>query len=205
MDRKVFFEHYRIIEISNKILLALLVAESICMAIMAVAFYKYVGWQKVVLVPPTLTRQVEIAGEKTSPDYIRVMCDFIAGQVMEYTPHDIEDRIETILFYVPAKYRRDVKKSLDTLKDDIKRTGMAQMFRMEDMRIRNNGFAYILGNLERYVSHTSITKSWENQAKLRIQFYVEDGRFYLVSLKMVKGPFMSKSPDDIFRGFDEED
>ncbi|QTA83864.1 Type IV conjugative transfer system protein TraE domain-containing protein [Desulfonema limicola] len=188
------------VERINRLFAGIIIVMALGMAVMGMAFYKYIGWQKVVLVPPAITDKIEIAGDTNSADYVRVMVKYIGQEIMEYTPNDIGQRINTVLFYVPPRYHDRVKKSLENLRQDVLQSGLNQMFRLHEMRVRENGEAYLMGNIERYVEGRPV---WSNVAKLRINFSLKNGRFSILGFKMKVGPFKAVVKDQIYTGFEE--
>lgn len=200
MEHKIFVDHVKSVEFSFRLLVVALIFMAVCMGIMAMAFYKYVGWQKVVLVPPVIEKKIEIAGVNTSSEYVRSMVEFLAQTIMEYTPQDIQRRIDTVLFYANPKYAKRLQEQLDSLKTDIMQSGLSQLFRIEDIRVKTDGFAYLAGNIDRHVVGKPF---WKNECKLRVQFDMNQGKFSLISLNMQVGPFDYKGKDAIFKGYDD--
>lgn len=200
MDRKIHIEYWKTIEFMNKFLIAGILIETVCVAIMAIAFYRYIGWQKVVLVPPVIEKELMVAGANTSVEYLLEMNEFIAQQIMEYSPQNIQRRVDTVMRYVGPTYKTKIRSQLDKLKSDVMQTGLSQLFRLEDIRIKTDGFAYIAGNIDRHIVGKPF---WKTECKLRIQFTMKDGRYSLIGLKLLMGPFDYKGKDAIYKGYNE--
>ena len=201
MERQYFAEYWKTIEFQNKILIFAVILMTLCVAVICVSFNKALGWQKVILVPPILEEEVTVAGSKTSQKYLMAVNKFLAQEIMEYTPHDIQQRIDTVLQFIPPKYSRTIEAQLESLKDDVMKSGLSQLFRLEEMRIRDDGFAYFSGNIDRHIAGKPF---WKQEVKLRIQFTLENGLYSMVGLKLLMGPFSYKGNDAILMGYEEK-
>lgn len=200
MERKHFVEYWEAISLSNRILLGVVVIQALCMSLMGIGFFRYVGWQKVVLLPPTLDKKVTIAGINTSKEYLRATCESIAQLLMEYTPQDIQQRIDTVLFYTEPKYEKVIKTQMEKLRLDVISTGISQLYRQEDLRLMSDGFVYMSGHIDRHIVGKPF---WKSEVKLRMQFTMDKGKFSLIGIKMLLGPFDYKGKDAILKGYDE--
>jgi len=180
MRRTIFVEYWKDLERQNRLLVVGITVISIGVAVLAFTFWRFMSWQKVILVPPQINKRIEVAGDSTNRAYLQMMVEFLSQQIMEYTPVDIEQRINTILFYVPVKLYPDIKKKLDEMKRTVKRGDLSQVFRTDKVSF-DKSEVEVRGHIVRSVGQHAV---WDHNAVLRMSYNIRDGRFYLLGFKV---------------------
>jgi conjugal transfer pilus assembly protein TraE len=178
--RSRFVEYWNDLQYQNRLLVVGITALSFAVAALGLSFWRFVSWQKVILVPPRIDTRVEVAGNSTNREYLQLMTEFLSQQIMEYTPVDIERRIDTILFYVPARLYPDVKKKLDDMRRTVQGGNLSQVFRIDKAALEG-GEMEVQGHIVRYVGQHAV---WDHNAVLRMSYEVRDGRLYLLGFKV---------------------
>ena len=141
--------------------------------------YRAVKYQRVVLIPPTMTGTVEFIQGKPSDAYISDISRRIVNLAATYSPPTARRQFEELLaFFAPEAYPQ-ASNSWYSLASRVEESQVSSVFYLEKIGIAENSIE-IFGNFKQYAGDTLL----ENTSKTYlIDYRLQEGRFYIVSFK----------------------
>ncbi|MCG2747317.1 MAG: type IV conjugative transfer system protein TraE [Desulfobulbaceae bacterium] len=154
--------------------------------VMAVAFcfnslmvYRAVKYQRVVLIPPTMTGTVEFVQGKPTETYIKDISRKIVNLATTYSPPTARGQFNDLLSLYTSEAYPEASKSWYSLAGRIEESQVSSTFYMEKITIRE-GTIEMFGNLVQYAGDTKLEKA----AKTFVVAYrIRDGRFEISEFK----------------------
>lgn len=141
--------------------------------------YRAVKYQHVVLIPPAMTGTVEFIQGKPSDSYIRDISRRIINLAATYSPPTARSQFEELLAYFAPEAYPQASKSWYSLASRVEESQVSSVFYLQKIGVTED-FIEIFGNFKQYAGDTLL----ENTSKTYlIDYRLQDGRFYIVSLK----------------------
>tara|TARA_Y100000589_G_C26990741_1_gene562511 strand:+ start:202 stop:777 length:576 start_codon:yes stop_codon:yes gene_type:complete len=141
--------------------------------------YRAVKYQRVVLIPPTMTGTVEFIQGKPNDSYLRDISRRIVGLAATYSPPTVRSQFEELLAYFAPEAYPQASKSWYSLASRVEESQVSSVFYLERIRVTQSAIE-IFGNFRQYAGDTLL----ENSSKTYlIDYRLQDGRFYIVSFK----------------------
>ncbi|RMG69973.1 MAG: type IV conjugative transfer system protein TraE [Nitrospirae bacterium] len=137
------------------------------------------NYQRTILVPPVITKQLEIQGDNASDEYIRQMTQYIIDLALIYTPANAKNRFEELLtFYTPESYPQ-AKETFLSLLEKIKIAQISNVFYIQKMELDRAGEEVTIMGLRRRFVHDAMN---DKSATYILKYRIQDGRFMVVSI-----------------------
>ena len=141
--------------------------------------YRAVKYQRVVLIPPTMTGTVEFIQGKPNDAYITDISRRIVGLAATYSPPTARGQFEELLTYFAPEAYPQASNSWYSLASRVEESQVSSVFYLEKISV-TEGFIEVFGNFKQYAGDTLL----ENTSKTYlIDYRLQDGRFYIVSFK----------------------
>jgi len=135
--------------------------------------------QKVVVLPPKVTKPFWVAGSKVSKSYLEQMGQFVAFYLFDIDKNTAKTSVENILTYVEPKFYGIVKKMLYEQVQYIIDNDIARVFYPSSIDVSKKGTIKVTGILKDIIGNKIVNS---RQVELTIGYKVKQGRFWIVSL-----------------------
>jgi conjugal transfer pilus assembly protein TraE len=157
----------------------------IVLAVVIIAEAVFIGIvvenRRTVVLPPRVSKQFWVAGNRVSEGYLTQMGDYLSQTILNFTPKDYKIQLGNFMLYVlPARYK-SIRTALNNQMQAVTQLGVSSVFYPTNTKIKDSQII-ITG-----VNHTfkkSIAK--DKQKKVIITFAILNGRFYITKIQ-VKG------------------
>lgn len=150
MEFRLFADLYRDVSAKNKVFLGTNVVLAVLLAV-AVINNTYLSHKtKTIIVPTHLAASFEVAGERASAEYIRIMCLHLTGLLYTYTPYSIADQYREFLAYIPAERLSGVKEQLQGRIDQTAKLKISESFLAREVLLPEDGVCVVSGKIVRW-------------------------------------------------------
>ena len=179
MKTDIFLQKTSNLFAQNRLLKFAISVMAIAVIFNSIMVYRAVKYQRVVLIPPTMTGTVEFTHGKPTDVYIKDMSRRIVGLAATYSPPTARSQFDELLaFFAPETYPQ-ASTSWYSLASRVEESQVSSVFYLEKIAVSED-FIEVFGNFKQYAGDTLI----ENSSKTYlIDYRLEDGRFYITSFK----------------------
>ncbi len=179
MRSKIFVQQASNFFFENRVLKFVIVVLALMVSFNSLMVYRAVKYQRVVLIPPELTGTIEFVQGKPTDSYIRDMSRRIVTLATTYSPPTARAQFEELLIYFAPESYPEASKLWYSLASRVEESQVSSVFYLEKIKLVENSVE-IFGNLKQFAGDTPL----ENTSKTYlIDYRLQDGRFYVVSLK----------------------
>ncbi len=148
--------------------------------------YYAIKQEKVVLVPPSLSRTVEISGNKPSSSYLEEMVGYIFYLALNYVPETIDWQMENLLELFDSDTYSTYKQVFSRYAEDVKATGTSSSFVVTNIKVYPERRKIVVnGILNQWTRDRKFLTN--DQRSYVIEYSFKYGRFYLKEFKECKG------------------
>lgn len=131
-----------------------LIALSVILSLL-VAFL--VGRERIVLLPPSMNKNIWVSSQTASPEYFSRMTIFLSELALNVTSDNVDFQNELLLRYVDPTYYISLKPQLVAEADRIKKDHISTAFFPVDMKVNiQHHEAIVTGDLKSYVGDTAL-------------------------------------------------
>ena len=138
-----------------------------------------VNSERVIVLPPKISKPFWVAGNKISKGYLENMGSFIAFYLYDISPDTAKNSIDNILVYVEPQYYGIVKKILYKQIDYITANDISRVFYPSSINVDTPGQIKVIGILKDIIGNKIVN---QKQIELDIGYEIKQGRFWIVSL-----------------------
>ena len=179
MKTKVFVQQASNLFVENRLLKFVIVILCLAVSFNSLMVYRAVKYQRVVLIPPKMTGTVEFIRGQPTDNYMRDISRRIVTLATTYSPPTARAQFEELLFYFAPESYPEASKLWYSLAGRVEESQVSSVFYLEKIKLAENAIE-IFGNLKQFAGDTPL----ENTSKTYlIDYRLQDGRFYVVSLK----------------------
>ena len=168
--------HNKVLTERNRLLLAFGVASGLNL-LLGMSLFCLVGKERVVIVPPIVSRDFWISTDTVSDSYLEQMSEFFAGLLLNVTPNSFATRAEHLLQHVESNFYPAIKAQLTAQQLEIERRAMSTSFYPTSFKIdRERLLVELRGELKMWVGVVPV----QSQTKTyQLQFVHAQGRLYI--------------------------
>lgn len=179
MKAEIFLQKTSNLFAQNRLLKFSITVLALAVMFNSVMVYRAVKYQRVVLIPPTMTGTVEFIQGKPNDTYITDISRRIISLAASYSPPTARKQFDELLaHFSPESYPRAFK-TWYSLASRIEESQVSSVFYLEKIEVSDAAIE-IFGNFKQFAGDTLI----ENSSKTYIiEYRLQDGRFYIVSFK----------------------
>jgi conjugal transfer pilus assembly protein TraE len=179
MKTNIFVQKTSNLFVENRLLKFVIVVLSLAVIFNSFMVYRAVKYQRVVLIPPKMTGTVEFVQGKPTDIYLKDMTRRIVNLAGTYSPPTARAQFEELLFYYAPESYPQASKAWYSLASRVEESQVSSVFYLESIKL-GESFIEVFGNLKQLAGNTQL----ENTSKTYlIKYRLQDGRFYIVSLK----------------------
>jgi len=166
----------KILSERNRLLMAFGAAGGLNL-LLGFALFCCVGKERIVVVPPIVSRDFWVAIDTVSDSYLEQMSGFFAGLLLNVTPNSFATRAEHLLQHVSPNSYAALKEQLVQQQLEIERRALSTSFYPSTFKIdRHKLLVELKGELKMWVGNSSI----ETQSKTyQLQFVQHQGRLFI--------------------------
>ncbi len=182
MDFKIFSDDLRDASVKYRLLLC----ANILLVLMVVGLAIHTMWianrARVIIVPTHLAAQVELKGERASPEYVRIMLLHLTGLLYSYTPYSILEQYREFLAYIPADTLIEVKEQLQHRIDQIAKLKINETFLPQEVSLTQPDIALVSGRTIRWSAGQELAT---DDLYLKYHYQIQDGGFKIHELSIL--------------------
>jgi conjugal transfer pilus assembly protein TraE len=135
--------------------------------------------QKVIVLPPKVTKPFWVSGNLVSKSYLEQMGQFIAFFLFDVTKDTAKISVENILPYVEPQYYGLVRKMLYKQIKYIIDNDISRVFYPSAVDVKNKGLIRVIGILKDMIEDNVVS---QKQVELDIRYKIKHGRFWITSI-----------------------
>ncbi len=177
MNSQVLTESYnKILTERNRLLLAFAIASTLSLILGASNFY-LIGKERIVVVPPTVSREFWVASDSVSDSYLQEMSQYFSSLLLNITPNTFAVNSEHLLQNVAPESFGALKSQLVQQQIEIERRGISTTFYPASFKIdRQKLLVELKGELKILVGNAPL----ESKTKTyQIKFVQRHGRLFI--------------------------
>ena len=149
--------------------------------VLAVTAFSLVGRERVIVVPPTISKSFWLDSEKVSGEYLDQMAVFLMHLILNVSPRSIDYQSKTLLQYASPDAYAELKTAMAATGEKLKRDNAVTMFQPVGLTVDEPGMRVALnGVLATYIGDKRVSEA--SKAYL-VEFRYAGGRLYLAGLK----------------------
>lgn len=166
---------------ATALLLGLLSISIAANLILAIASVSFASRERVILVPPEISKSFWVDRNRLSPEYLEQMGQFLLQLTLNVTPQSVDHQAKVLLQYVAPAASGDLRATLSATAERIKRDGAATVFALQDLTIdAAHQQLTARGRLTTYIGERRVS---EIQKTYTLTFDTNAGRIVLTSFK----------------------
>ena len=172
---------------------ALILAGAALAILLALAIFVTVGRVRTTLTPPVISKSFWVDDYKVSGSYLEMMGEFVAHQILDVTPDNIDYKKQVLLRWVTPDNHGALKTRMELDKDRLKRDAATLMFWPKQITPFEDRFQVALaGALATYINGAKVA---EVDRTYLATFRYQGGRLLLAAFTEVSAddPFALKT------------
>jgi len=179
MKTDIFLQKTSNLFVENRLLKFIIMVLALTVIFNSFMVYRAVKYQRVVLIPPTMTGTVEFVQGRPTDGYTKDLSRKIVNLAATYSPPTARIQFEELLaYYAPESYP-EASKAWYSLASRVEESQVSSVFYLLTIKLGDNDIE-VFGNLKQFAGDTLL----ENSSKTYLIHYrLQDGRFYIVSFK----------------------
>lgn len=182
MDFKIFSDDLRDTGAKYRLLLC----ANILLVFMVIGLAIHTMWManraRVIIVPTHLAAQMEMKGERASPEYVRIMLLHMTNLLYTYTPYSIMDQYREFLAYLPPEKLLPVKERLQHRIDQIAKLKINETFQANEVVLPQPGVCLISGKTIRWSAGQELATE---ELYLKYEYQIKDGGFRIEAISLL--------------------
>jgi conjugal transfer pilus assembly protein TraE len=140
--------------------------------------------QKVVFMPPkVINQEFWVTGNEVSKSYLNEMALFTVFNLMNVTKETAKNNIDNLLVLVSPDFYYEVKSNLMDQMNYITDNAISRVFFPSVVNVDQKGLIKVTGVMKDIISD-KIMRS--EQAVVRIEYQIKQGRFWIYDIKITK-------------------
>lgn len=164
----------------NRLLRSIIIVLALAVIFNSFMVYRAVKYQRVILIPPTMTGTVEFVQGKPTDNYIKDICRRVVNLAATYSPPTARAQFADLLTYFAPESYPAASERWYSLASRVEESQVSSVFYLEKITLTEN-MMEIFGNLKQFAAGNTLL---ENTSKTYlINYRLQDGRLYIVSIK----------------------
>ncbi len=179
MKSDIFLQKTSNIFVQNRLLKFAIGVLGLAVIFNSAMVYRAVKYQRVILIPPTMTGTVEFIQGKPSDNYIRDISRKVVNLAATYSPPTARSQFEELLTYFAPESYPQASKSWYSLASRVEESQVSSVFYLMKIEVTEDSIE-LFGNFIQYAGDTLLEKTSKTYL---LDYRLQDGRFYIVSFK----------------------
>lgn len=189
MRTSVYLQKAGNLFLENRLLKFVVMILAVAVVFNSLLVLRAVKYQRVILIPPTMTGNIEFLEGKPTDPYIRDMARRIVSLSASYSPATARGQFDELLaWYAPESYPK-ASATWYALAGRIEEAKVSTAFYLEHIKLTPDDNIEISGISHQFSSDMPIEKKQETFV---ISYRIQDGRFYIVALSKKEGKWQEK-------------
>ncbi len=162
----------------------LLVGSIVINVVTALTAYRLVGSERIVVLPPTISKSFWVGNDRASAEYLEQMGYFLVQLALNVTPQSVDYQSKLLLEYVaPASYG-EIKTAMAVVAERLKRDGASTVFGARNLTTdQRTSRVAIQGVLTTFIGDRRVSESTKSYL---VEFEFATGRLTMKSFKEVQ-------------------
>ncbi len=139
--------------------------------------------QKVVVLPPKVTKSFWVSGNQVSKSYLEQMAQMIAFYLFNISPNTAKLSVDNILLYVEPQFYSKVKTLLYKQVKYIQENDISRVFYPSIIKVDKPGLIQVIGVKRDIIGNKIVS---QDQIELDIGYRIKQGRFWINSIIVKK-------------------
>jgi type IV conjugative transfer system protein TraE len=152
MKKEFFLEEWKNINFRLQIFRFTTLFLGITIMVLSFVIYRVSDQERVVIIPAHLKEKVIIEDNTANESYVRAMSYYLVDLIYNVTPHNMENKFEEFLQYVPTSSIQEITDDLNRRIESYGNTKISSSIIIEEVLTGKNNEVYIHGKSVRYVS-----------------------------------------------------
>jgi type IV conjugative transfer system protein TraE len=152
MKKEFFLEEWKNINFRLQIFRFTTLFLGITIMILSFVIFKVSTQERIVIIPAHLKEKIIIEDNTANESYVRAMAHYLVDLIYNVTPHNIENKFEEFLQYVPTTSIKEITDDLNRRIESYGNTKISSSIIVEEVLIGKNNEVYVHGKSVRYVS-----------------------------------------------------
>lgn len=183
MDFNVRQETVHELQSRNRRLSFVILTMGLTLLLAMVAILSVIGRDRVVVVPPNLTKSFWVTSAKASPDYLEQMAAFVSWLILDVSPATIEWKSDMLLSYVSPKTYGALKSQQQIEAERLKKLNAATYFQPQQLVVDEAHQSVVVrGRLRTQINGADTTADLKAYSAA---FEFAGGRMHLDSFKEI--------------------
>jgi len=180
MDIRVFNNKYNNLLLKNFIYIGLIAMLALINIYLVWIIGNKISDQKTVFIPPVkIDKEFWIKGDKVSPEYLQLVSQTIAFNVMNVDPKSVENNIVSILSLTYPEYIQQIKQILTKQYEYIIKNSIVRTFFMGGVDVTIPNVISINGMYKDIIGQKIVSS---DRVSINVVYKIVQGRFYIVSI-----------------------
>ncbi len=146
--------------------------------------------QRIILVPTAkFYKDIVIEGNEAPDEYYRIFIRDALKLLTTFTPKDVEQRYQELLYYISPQYYSEAQVYLVKSAQKVKSVGISQFSEIQNINIIDPHTAIVNAYIQRFISGT-LVKSYSQY--YLVKFHMDHGRFYIDLIKPISSAEAAK-------------
>ena len=161
--------------------------------VLAGTAFSLVGRERIIVVPPTVSKSFWLDSEKVSGDYLDQMAIFLMHLILNVSPRSIDFQSKTLLQYAAPEAYAELKTAMAATGERLKRDNAVTIFQPVGLTIDEAGMRVAMnGTLATYIGDKRVSEVGKSYL---VEFRYAGGKLYLSGFKetLTNDPFNSKA------------
>ncbi len=162
----------------------IILAVGMCLSNMLLAAAVFLANERVVLVPPHITKSFWCDSKAVSREYLEEMSLFFARQLLDVSPASAEYQRRIVLGYVSPEYHNQLKKRLIIEGERYQKQNVSTSFKPIKVKVSPEKLvAEVVGDLISFVGQARVKESRESY---RLNYRYRDGRLLITNFELLE-------------------
>ena len=169
---------------SNRILGAIVGAQSLAILLCLGVIVSIAGSERTIIVPPNIDKAFWVTKEKASREYLEEMSGYVAWLMLDVTPTTIDWKKNLLLNWVAPDQHAAMKTKMDLEADRLRSNNASTFFLVQQLAVDEaNQSVVITGRLRRQINGADVGDA-QTRSYLA-QFQYAGGRIHIQSFKEI--------------------
>jgi conjugal transfer pilus assembly protein TraE len=184
MTSKLFFSNWAKLKEENSVLKIVLLGLTAAVIVSSIANYKLYQEKTVVVMPPNITKEFHVTGNRLSFEYIEQVGYYLSDRILSISPENAQNSFDTVLPFLTTNPEaiKVIRENLALQTKVIKENDIYQVFYPMRTMVNEQGKKFsVEGVLKKMSGNNEISTG---RATITFDFIVKDGRMIIKGIEV---------------------
>ncbi|HQO64027.1 MAG TPA: type IV conjugative transfer system protein TraE [Syntrophorhabdus sp.] len=180
MKPKAYIDETSNVYAHNRLLKSIIVILTIGFIFNSISTFFAMKYQKVIILPPILDKQVIISGNNVDEEYIRQFSRYIVNLVNTYSPYTAKGQFEELMLHIDPSSFDVYKSKFDEIRSNIEALTISSVFYPQDIKLNTATHVIEITGIKKQT--TTESTIFNGKVIYLISYTVRNGRFYVLEI-----------------------